>query len=80
MEERRDADQFCELLSCIIPHGNEDEFRELFDVIDTDKEGFVDWDKFCSHLQRDYQEKDDRMKTTQVSRQYFSSSLSISPT
>ena len=46
--------------------GNEAEFRELFDIIDTDKEGFVDWDKFCSHMQRDYQEKDDRLKTTQV--------------
>ena len=46
--------------------GSEAEFRELFDIIDTDKEGFVDWDKFCSHMQRDYQEKDDRLKTTQV--------------
>lgn len=38
----------------------------MFDIIDTDKEGFVDWDKFCSHMQRDYQEKDERLKTTQV--------------
>ena len=54
------------MLSGILSDGCDAEFRELFDIIDTDKEGFVDWDKFCSHMQRDYQEKDDRLKTTQV--------------
>lgn len=66
VEPRRDVEQFCALLSGIVSDGNTAEFRELFDIIDTDKEGFVDWDKFCSHMQRDYQEKDDRLKTTQV--------------
>ncbi|CAB4012505.1 WD repeat-containing 49, partial [Paramuricea clavata] len=66
VELKRDIEQFCELLSSIVIDGNKAEFRELFDTIDTDKEGFVDWDKFCSHMQRDYQEKDDRLKTTQV--------------
>lgn len=59
-------EQFFELLSGILSDGNKEEFQELFDVIDTDKEGFVDWDKFCAHMQQDYQEKDDRLKTTQV--------------
>ena len=66
VEPKRDIEQFCQLMSGIVSDGNEAEFRELFDIIDTDKEGFVDWDKFCSHMQRDYQEKDDRLKTTQV--------------
>ena len=34
--------------------------------MDATKEGYVDWDKFCSHMLLEYYEKDDRMKTTQV--------------
>ena len=64
-------EQFFELLSGILSDGNKEEFQELFDVIDTDKEGFVDWDKFCSHMQQDYQEKDDRLKTTQVPYKFY---------
>ena len=42
------------------------EYEELFNKIDVAKEGYIDWDKFCSHMLLEYYEKDDRMKTTQV--------------
>lgn len=59
-------DQFCEILSIVLNKGVREEYEELFSKIDVAKEGFVDWDKFSSHMLLEYYEKDDRMKTTQV--------------
>lgn len=42
------------------------QFAELFDKIDVTKEGYVDWDKFASHMLLEFYEKDDRVKSTQV--------------
>ena len=61
-----DRDQFCEILGIVLTKGSAEEYADLFDKIDVAKEGFVDWDKFCSHMLLEYYEKDDRMKTTQV--------------
>ncbi|XP_048581905.1 WD repeat-containing protein 49 isoform X2 [Nematostella vectensis] len=61
-----DVDQFCEILSIVLNKGVREEYEELFNKIDVAKEGFVDWDKFSSHMLLEYYEKDDRMKTTQV--------------
>lgn len=61
-----DRNQFCEILSIVLNKGTVEEYGDLFDKIDVTKEGFVDWDKFCSHMLLEYYEKDDRMKTTQV--------------
>lgn len=61
-----DVDQFCEILSIVLNKGSREEYEDLFNKIDVGKEGYVDWDKFCSHMLLEYYEKDDRMKTTQV--------------
>ncbi|KAK2571481.1 WD repeat-containing protein 49 [Acropora cervicornis] len=61
-----DVDQFCEILSIVLNKGSQEEYEDLFNKIDVGKEGYVDWDKFCSHMLLEYYEKDDRMKTTQV--------------
>ena len=62
-----DCDQFCEVLSIVLNKGVRHEYEELFNKIDVAKEAYIDWDKFCSHMLLEYYEKDDRMKTTQVS-------------
>ncbi|XP_064596054.1 WD repeat-containing protein 49-like isoform X2 [Liolophura sinensis] len=59
-------DQFCVALSKILTKGSHEEFAELFDKIDVTKEGYVDWDKFASHMLLEFYEKDDRVKSTQV--------------
>lgn len=64
-----DVDQFCEILSIVLNKGSREEYEDLFNKVDVGKEGFVDWDKFCSHMLLEYYEKDDRMKTTQVREQ-----------
>ena len=61
-----DVDQFCEILSIVLNKGSREEYEDLFNKVDVGKEGYVDWDKFCSHMLLEYYEKDDRMKTTQV--------------
>ena len=61
-----DVDQFCEILSIVLNKGTREEYEDLFNKVDVGKEGYVDWDKFCSHMLLEYYEKDDRMKTTQV--------------
>ena len=61
-----DMDQFCEILSIVLNKGSREEYEDLFNKVDVGKEGYVDWDKFCSHMLLEYYEKDDRMKTTQV--------------
>jgi len=61
-----DVDQFCEILSIVLNKGSREEYEDLFNRVDVAKEGYVDWDKFCSHMLLEYYEKDDRMKTTQV--------------
>ncbi|XP_068715125.1 cilia- and flagella-associated protein 337-like [Montipora foliosa] len=61
-----DIDQFCEILSIVLNKGSREEYEDLFNKVDVGKEGYVDWDKFCSHMLLEYYEKDDRMKTTQV--------------
>ena len=61
-----DVDQFCEILSIVLNKGSREEYEDLFNKIDVGKEGYADWDKFCSHMLLEYYEKDDRMKTTQV--------------
>jgi len=61
-----DVDQFCEILSIVLNKGSREEYEDLFNRVDVGKEGYVDWDKFCSHMLLEYYEKDDRMKTTQV--------------
>ena len=53
-------------MSIVLNKGTEEEYGDLFDKIDVTKEGFVDWDKFCSHMLLEYYEKDDRMKTIQA--------------
>ena len=58
--------QFCEILSIVLNKGSREEYEDLFNKVDVGKEGYVDWDKFCSHMLLEYYEKDDRMKTTQV--------------
>lgn len=61
-----DVNQFCEILSIVLNKGSREEYEDLFNKVDVGKEGYVDWDKFCSHMLLEYYEKDDRMKTTQV--------------
>ena len=61
-----DQEQFCELLSIILSKGTKEDYSELFEKVDVNKEGFIDWDKLCSHLLLQYYEKDDRIKSTQV--------------
>eukprot|EP00794_Sanderia_malayensis_P002980 gene2980-3435_t len=61
-----DKEQFCGLLSIVLNKGSQEDYCELFDKADVNKEGLVDWDKLCSHLLLQFYEKDDRMKTTQV--------------
>ncbi|PFX20038.1 WD repeat-containing protein 49-like isoform X1 [Stylophora pistillata] len=61
-----DVDQFCEILSIVLNKGSREEYEDLFNKVDVGKEGYVDWDRFCSHMLLEYYEKDDRMKTTQV--------------
>ena len=61
-----DQEQFCELLSIVLSKGSREEFSELFEKVDVNKEGLIDWDKLCSHLLLQYYEKDDRIKSTQV--------------
>ena len=63
-----DVDQFCEILSIVLNKGSREEYEDLFNKVDVAKEGYVDWDKFCSHMLLEYYEKDDRMKTTQVNK------------
>ncbi|CAL8105784.1 unnamed protein product [Calicophoron daubneyi] len=59
-------DQFVEALSLILNRGTRQEYNELFDKIDITGDGYVDWDKFASHLLLEFYEKDDRMKTLSV--------------
>ncbi|KAA0184030.1 WD repeat-containing protein 49, partial [Fasciolopsis buskii] len=59
-------EQFVEALSLILNRGTRQEYSELFDKIDITGDGFVDWDKFASHLLLEFYEKDDRMKTLSV--------------
>eukprot|EP00112_Aurelia_sp_Birch-Aquarium-sp1_P013143 Seg278.9 transcript_id=Seg278.9/GoldUCD/mRNA.D3Y31 product="WD repeat-containing protein 49" protein_id=Seg278.9/GoldUCD/D3Y31 len=61
-----DKDQFCGLLEIVLSKGTKAEYIELFEKVDVNKEGFIDWDKLCSHLLLQYYEKDDRTKSTQV--------------
>ena len=61
-----DQEQFCELLSIVLSKGTDEDYCELFEKVDVNKEGFIDWDKLCSHLLLQYYEKDDRIKSTQV--------------
>ena len=61
-----DQDQFCELLSVVLSKGTKEDYDELFEKVDVNKEGLIDWDKLCSHLLLQYYEKDDRIKSTQV--------------
>ena len=61
-----DQEQFCELLSIVLSKGTNEDYCELFEKVDVSKEGFIDWDKLCSHLLLQYYEKDDRIKSTQV--------------
>lgn len=66
-----DVDQFCEILAIVLNKGSREEYEDLFNKVDVGKEGYVDWDKFCSHMLLEYYEKDDRMKTTQVQYGYI---------
>ena len=66
-----DVDQFCEILAIVLNKGSREEYEDLFNKVDVGKEGYVDWDKFCSHMLLEYYEKDDRMKTTQVQYRYI---------
>lgn len=61
-----DLKQFCELLSIVLSKGTKEDYAELFEKVDVNKEGLIDWDKLCSHLLLQYYEKDDRIKSTQV--------------
>ena len=61
-----DQEQFCELLSIVLSKGTKEDYSELFEKVDVNKEGYIDWDKLCSHLLLQYYEKDDRIKSTQV--------------
>ncbi|TPP59659.1 WD repeat containing protein 49 [Fasciola gigantica] len=59
-------EQFVEALSLILNRGTRQEYGELFDKIDITGDGFVDWDKFASHLLLEFYEKDDRIKILSV--------------
>ena len=59
-------EEFCELIARVLNKGSRDECFDLFDRIDAAKEGWVDWEKFASHMLLEFYEKDDRVKSSQV--------------
>lgn len=70
---------FCEALELILRKGTRRDYMELFDEIDVLGEGTVDWDKLTTHMMREFKEKDDKVKSTQVPQWKDIKHLSSSP-
>ncbi|CAH8848703.1 unnamed protein product [Trichobilharzia szidati] len=63
---RLTKEQFVEAMSLLLSRGSRQEYKDLFDKIDITSDGFVDWDKFASHLLLEFYERDDRQKTLSI--------------
>lgn len=57
---------FCELLTSVLTKGENKDYSELFDTIDISREGYINWDRFSSHLLLEYYEKEYRVKHSKV--------------
>jgi len=58
--------EFREACQTILGSTHEEQLKELYLQVDVAGEGHIDWDMFCSHLLRQFYEKDDKMKATKV--------------